>query len=148
MSFNFTHVSSAQNNILVPSVCTMAVVMVNHWRRWRIVPRLWSFKSQTDLCEFKKVRPALLSSSDPTHERNLSVKINANMRIVCRLAVRAVFEHLTGTYSTCTASIPGSVKLSDRQWKGVGRRMASAAQLTRTGNCGKRSQVGFSLSMR
>ena len=33
----------------------------------------------TDLYEFEKVRPTLLSPSYPTHERTLSVKINANI---------------------------------------------------------------------
>ena len=42
------------------------------------MPGLWSFKSQTDLYEFKKVSDALLLSSFPPDVR-FSVKINANM---------------------------------------------------------------------
>jgi peptidylprolyl isomerase domain and WD repeat-containing protein 1 len=42
------------------------------------VPGLWSFKSQTDLYEFKKVRSVLFSRLRPTHE-NFLVKINTYM---------------------------------------------------------------------
>ena len=43
------------------------------------MPGLWSFKSQIDLYEFKKVRPALLWSSYPTQREPFLVKINADM---------------------------------------------------------------------